>query len=109
MKEKNKDYTERRGSFLLNNSPKMELRDEADNDQRTIYGIASTVDHQYDMGWYDEEIVRGAFDDVLNDDVVFLFDHEGLPMARTTSEVQKLELTIDERGNLAYKLPIRSE
>lgn len=86
----------------------MELRDEVD-DARTLFGIASTVDQRYDMGWYEEEVVRGAFDDVIQDDVVFLFDHEGMPMARTTSDKQKLTLSIDERGNLAYSLPIRSE
>ena len=49
-----------------------------------------------------ERISRGAFDRVLdeNQDVVDLFDHEGLPLARTASNT--LELRVDPRGLFKY-------
>jgi len=49
-----------------------------------------------------ERIQRGAFRGVLDDnqDVVDLFDHEGLPLARTSSNT--LELREDPRGLFKY-------
>lgn len=43
-----------------------------------------------------EEIATGAFDDVLEDDVRFLVNHEGLPLARTTNKT--LRLSVDDIG-----------
>lgn len=37
-----------------------------------------------------EWIEPGAFRDVLNDDVRYLFNHDGMPMARTTNDTLKL-------------------
>lgn len=46
-----------------------------------------------------EWIENGAFRDVLNDDVRFLFNHDGMPLARTTND--SLILSEDKRGLLA--------
>lgn len=43
-----------------------------------------------------ESISRGAFDDVLGDDVRLLLNHEGAPLARTANST--LELVADEKG-----------
>jgi HK97 family phage prohead protease len=43
-----------------------------------------------------EWIEKGAFSDVLEDDVRFLFNHDGMPMARTTNGT--LKLSEDKHG-----------
>jgi hypothetical protein len=48
-------------------------------------------------GYFREKIAPGAFSEAVNrDDVVFLINHEGLPMARTRSGTLKIKE--DERG-----------
>lgn len=58
-----------------------------------VTGVASVYGYQYDVyggpgsgGWV-EQVARGAFDQTLaeNPDVVFLVNHDGLPLARTKS------------------------
>lgn len=57
--------------------------------QKTLIGAES-------WGFY-EVIEEGAFDDAIGrDDVVFLINHEGLPLARTRSGT--LSLTTDSHG-----------
>jgi HK97 family phage prohead protease len=66
-------------------------------------GYASVTERAYDVyggppfGW-SETIARGAFAKTLNEnpDVVFLVNHDGLPMARTLSGT--LELEEDKTG-----------
>lgn len=55
-------------------------------------------DNGYDMGWYTERIMAGAFTKTLreNPDVQFLVNHAGLPLARTTNGTLTLRET--ERG-----------
>lgn len=70
------------------------------NDDGTVHftGYATTWDTWYDVaggppyGW-SESIARGAASRSLaeNADVRFLFDHEGIPMARTKSKTMTLE------------------
>ena len=73
-------------------------------DKNTIYGIASKVGVRYDMGWYYEEVMPGAFDEILNDDVRALFNHDpNYPLARSVNGKGTLNLSIDEGGNLAYE------
>ena len=70
-----------------------------------LEGHASVFGVDYDVaggpgngyGWY-ERIERGAFDATLAEDpdVVFLFDHDGMPLARTKSGT--LELEADKVG-----------
>lgn len=84
-------------------SPTIELR--AEGDSNIIEGIASAVDKDYDMGWYRERIAKGAFDSVLQDDVVALFNHDtNYPLARTTATGEsKLELFTTDAGDLGYR------
>lgn len=62
-----------------------------------VAGYACVFDAETKIGdYFIEKIARGALDDVMDNDVVFLVDHRGQPLARTTSGT--LKLTIDERG-----------
>lgn len=63
-----------------------------------LVGWASVTDRAYDLGMFQETICRGAFKKTLSEapDVQLLMNHEGLPLARTTSGT--LRLTEDERG-----------
>ena len=58
----------------------IELRAEGAADSRTIVGHAAVFDQlSNNLGWYEEwyeQIDRGAFDDVLSDDVRALFNHD---------------------------------
>ena len=72
----------------------------AGDDSLVVEGYASNFDVEYDLGYFKESVARGAFDDVLEDDVRFLLNHTGAPLARTTNGT--LELSIDETG-LKYR------
>lgn len=67
-----------------------------DADSLTIEGYAALYDEVTNLGYFNEQIARGAFDDVLTDDVRLLINHEGVPLARTING--SLELSTDERG-----------
>jgi HK97 family phage prohead protease len=85
---------------------KVEYREE---DEGKIEGIASRVNEWYDLGYFEERIQKGAFDDVMGDDVRALFNHDpNLVLARTKSKT--LDMFTDKEGNLAYsfKTPNRS-
>ena len=62
-----------------------------------IFGEETAIGPLDSWGW-GEVIERGAFTEALKrgDDVTFLVNHEGLPLARTTSGT--LSLTEDQRG-----------
>lgn len=64
----------------------------------TLAGYASTFNQPYDMGWYTETVAPGAFNRTLgmSPDVRLLVNHDGLPLARTTSGT--LTLGTDDRG-----------
>lgn len=64
----------------------------------TIEGYASVYNQEADIGPWCEIVAPGAFDKVLaaGPDVRFLFDHDGIPLARTTSGT--LELWSDAHG-----------
>lgn len=76
-------------------------------DFHQLDGTASVVEHGYEMwdeyGPYSEVVDRSAFTRTLvqNPDVVFLVNHTGLPMARTTNGT--LELGVDEDGSLTSR------
>jgi len=74
----------------------LEYRNTADT--VTVEGYASVFSQPYDMGMYHEEIAPGAFRKTLSEapDVRFLINHDGLPLARTTSGT--LELSEDSTG-----------
>lgn len=73
-----------------------ELRASAES--RRVEGYAAVFGSESEeLGWFVEEIAPGAFDDVLNDDVRALYNHdENLILARTASGT--LELWVDEKG-----------
>lgn len=75
----------------------LEVRDD-DTDGITLTGYASTFDDPYDMGWYTEKVESGAFKRTLGrkPDVRLLLNHDGLPLARTTSKT--LTLDTDSKG-----------
>jgi HK97 family phage prohead protease len=77
---------------------KIELRAKDDNpDSRTIYGYAALFDTDTVISdWFIERIAKGAFDDVLKDDVRALFNHDpNLILSRSGAG---LTLTIDKQG-----------
>ena len=65
-----------------------------------LEGYAAVFEEETDLGAFREVIARGAFDDVLNDDVRLLIDHNPPPLARTTNGT--LQLSVDEKG-LKYR------
>ena len=73
----------------------LELRQEGDDNVVVGYGsVFNTLSNE--LGGFREIIAEGAFDGRLEDDVRFLINHDGLPLARTTNGT--LRLSTDERG-----------
>ena len=70
----------------------------ADEDGIKVSGYAAVFNQETDIGGYFREVIEpGAFKDAIGrDDVVFLINHDGLPLARTRSET--LILTEDDHG-----------
>lgn len=58
-----------------------------------VSGYAAVFNQETDIGgMFREQIAKGAFKDAVGrDDVVFLINHEGLPLARTRSGTLKLK------------------
>lgn len=73
-----------------------QVREEGDT--VTVSGYAAVFNEEADIGGYfREKIAPGAFKNAIGrDDVVFLINHEGLPLGRTRSGT--LTLKEDERG-----------
>jgi HK97 family phage prohead protease len=84
-------------------------------------GGALVRDNGYDMGWYTERVIAGAFTETLsqNPDVSLFINHTGLAYARTTNGTltlrenpdRGLEFTasVDERLDGAQDLALRIE
>jgi len=73
----------------------LELRQEGEDNVVVGYGsVFNTLSNE--LGGFREIIAEGAFDGRLEDDVRFLINHDGLPLARTTNGT--LRLSTDERG-----------
>lgn len=70
----------------------------ADGDGVRVVGYAAVFNQVTDIGGYFREVIApGAFTEAIGrDDVVFLINHEGLPLARTRSGT--LQLTQDDTG-----------
>ena len=71
----------------------------ADDGEIRVSGYAAVFGEETNIGgMFTEVIERGAFKNAIarQDDVVFLINHDGLPLARTRSGT--LKLTEDERG-----------
>lgn len=91
-----------RGRIFERTCSELELR--ADNpDAPVVTGYATVYDYPYEVaggppwGWT-ETIARGAADRAVaeRDDVRFLINHDGVPLARTASKT--LQLESDNRG-----------
>jgi len=70
----------------------------ADGDAVSVEGYAAVFNQETMIGGqFREQIARGAFTDAVGrDDVVFLVNHAGLPLARTRSGT--LQLSEDDHG-----------
>lgn len=70
----------------------------ADEDGILVEGYAAVFDQETEIGgFFREKIAKGAFSEAIGrDDVVFLINHDGLPLARTRSGT--LELSEDDHG-----------
>lgn len=70
----------------------------ADSDGIKVEGYAAVFGEEADIGGMFREVIeRGAFKDAIGrDDVVFLINHDGLPLARTRSGT--LRLSEDDHG-----------
>lgn len=80
-----------------------EIRAE-DKGSGLVEGIAAVVGVETDMRWYNEKIERGAFDDVMNDDVAALFNHDpNFVLARSKEGKGTLELFLNNNGDLGYR------
>lgn len=81
---------------IRTNSQSLEVR--ADDEGIKVEGYAAVFGQETEIGGYfTETIQRGAFTDAIGrDDVVFLVNHEGLPLARTRSGT--LTLKEDDHG-----------
>lgn len=79
-------------------------------DGSIIEGYAALFNKRTDLGWMQEEILPGAFDDVLNDDVRCLFNHNpNYVLARSVNGKGTLELFIDNSGlKYRYTTPNRT-
>ncbi|MCX5592804.1 HK97 family phage prohead protease [Alcaligenes endophyticus] len=81
-----------------------ELRAAHENGPATIVGYGATFNARSSLlfGSFYEEVAPGAFDDVMNDDVRALFNHDpNFVLGRTVSGT--LSLSLDSRG-LAYTI-----
>lgn len=92
---------------------KIETRADGDNQTEVIQGIAAKINERTLIGskkWgFYEKIAPGAFDDVLEDDVRCLFNHDPSKiLSRTKSGT--LEVFVNEDGHFAYRsnIPNRS-
>ena len=74
----------------------MEVRAQGDADELRVEGYAAVFNQETNLGFFREQIARGAFSDVMEDDVRLLLNHDGAPLARTTN--QTLTLSVDDEG-----------
>lgn len=113
---------EPRARFMRTFGVKTELR--ASGDNLTLDGYASVTDTPYDvrdwLGEYTEMVASGAFKKSLaeKDDVRLLFNHDGLPLARTAAGTMTLEeddtglhvvAELDRRSSLTNDIAVAME
>lgn len=89
--------------FFTISADEIQVREEGEDN--IVEGIAAVVNKETDLGWYKERIAPGAFDNVLQDDVRALFNHDpNFPLARTTAKGDaKLDLYLTKEGHLGYR------
>lgn len=75
-------------------------------DEQRIEGYASVFDKATDLGPFTESIDSNAFNDVMQDDVRMLFNHnENFPLARSVNGEGTLEMKIDDVG-VFFSFPV---
>ena len=91
------DYdSERIEHFHLFGGEVRGIEKRADGDDLTLTGTAAVFDQWADLGMFRERIAQGAFSKALpTSDVRLLVNHEGLPLARTSSGTMTLKETKD--------------
>jgi HK97 family phage prohead protease len=74
-----------------------------------VVGYAALYDSPTTLGWYEESIAPGAFDDVMQDDVRCLFNHDpNFVLARSQKGQGTLKLELDSKGlRYSYTTPDR--
>lgn len=72
----------------------------AADDDMIVEGYAAVFDSVTDLGAFKERIAPGAFSDVLDNDVRFLVNHDGMPLARTSNGTMTLQ---EDQHGLRYK------
>ena len=90
---------------------KREQRAVGDQSTNVIEGMAALFNNITRIGnWFDEEILPGAFDDVLDDDVRCLFNHNpNFVLARSENGKGTLTLKLTSEGlKYSYVTPERS-
>lgn len=65
---------------------------QSEDNKMILEGYAANFDQETNLGYFNEVIARGAFDDRTDDDVRYLLNHKGMPMARTANGTLKLEI-----------------
>lgn len=82
----------------------VEKRNDSEDGPAVIEGYAAKFNSRTQIGsWFEEEILPGAFDDVLNDDVRCLFNHDpNYVLARSVDGQGTLTLSVDAEG-LKYR------
>jgi len=79
-------------------SGKIEIRKE-DAKSDKVEGYAAIFNSTTNLGQFDERIAPGAFDDVLNDDIRILFNHDAnFPLARSNKGQGTAKVWVDEIG-----------
>jgi HK97 family phage prohead protease len=77
-----------------------QLRSE-DDTVKEVVGIGAVVDQKTDLGWFEETIMRGSFDEADMSDVVALFNHDpNQILGRTSAKTAKV--FINDNGDLEY-------
>lgn len=68
-----------------------------------VEGVAAVTEQRTDIGWFEEEIARGAFDEALKvSDIRVLGNHDPNQMLGRTS-AKTAEVWVNADGNLAYR------
>ena len=89
----------------------IEVREDGDKQKATIEGMAALFNSRTNIGdWFEEEVLPGAFDDVLDNDVRCLFNHNpNFVLARSNDGKGTLKLEVTETGlKYSYVTPNRS-
>lgn len=87
----------------------IESRNEGDPetvDTPRVEGYASVFNETADLGPFTETIDRSAFEDVMNNDVRMLFNHDpNFPLARSKNGQGTLEIRVDDKG-VFFSFPV---